>query len=74
MNLLSKFQLPSSSGLDVTNMFTKDELLSYLFNYKGVCRTASPTPGLLIYVLVVVVTTSYKNNQLGTLMGGWNLS
>ena len=30
------------------NILMKDELLSYLISYDGVCRTAQATPGLLL--------------------------
>ena len=53
MNILSKFQLSSSSGLGLTVFwiyFHKpwlNYLVSYL-NYGGDCRTDQATPGLLI--------------------------
>ena len=49
MNILSKFQLSSSSGLGLTMFwiyFHKPSLNNWI-NHKAVCRTAPATPGLL---------------------------
>ena len=43
MNIVSKCQVPSSNGLGV-KVFENTQGL----NYKGVCRAALVTPGLLI--------------------------
>ena len=48
VNILSKCQVPSSYGLG--GLEGKDELVRWineLMHHKGVCRTASATPGLL---------------------------
>ena len=49
MNILSKFQLPISSGLElrVLWIYFHKPWLSYQINYEAVCRTAPATPGLL---------------------------
>ena len=49
VNILTKFQLPSSYGLKTVfwKYFHKGSV-SLLINYKGVCRSAPATPGLLI--------------------------
>ena len=51
VNLLSKFQLTSSTVWEwsfVEDIFTKDQWVSDLKHYKGVCTTDPATPGLLI--------------------------
>ena len=49
MNIPSKFQLPSSSGLGLTvfGRYFHKPSLTYLANDKALCRTAPATPGLL---------------------------
>ena len=51
MNILSKFQIRSSSGLALTVFELKDysltQLINELINDGGDCRTAPATPGLL---------------------------
>ena len=51
MNILSKFQVPlliRFGRKGVLKIFEqKDDRLTELMNYKGVCRTALATPGLL---------------------------
>ena len=51
MNILLKFQLPSSTGLGLTVFELKDRLLSHSINqlnyHRGDCSTAPATLGLL---------------------------
>ena len=51
MNILSKFQLPSSNGLGVFQRSGTKGLISYPMNewmdYKGVYKTALATPGVV---------------------------
>ena len=54
MNILSKFQLSSSSGLGLTVLWiyfhkpSANQLINELINDEAVYRTAPATPGLLI--------------------------
>ena len=50
VNILSKFQLPSSYGLGETVFkgYFHKESLSELISNRGVCRTSPATPGPLI--------------------------
>ena len=48
MNMLSKFQLPISSGLGLTVFGIYLNSVTQLINHGGDCRTAPATPGLLI--------------------------
>ena len=58
MNILSKFQLPSSSGLGLA-VFGRylNKRMAYsvneLMNDGGVCRIAPATPGLVITAIVM---------------------
>ena len=56
VNLLSKFQLTSSYGLEITMywIYFHKSSLNVLINDEGVCRTAPATPGLLkIYIQIL---------------------
>ena len=60
VNILSKFQLPSSYGFDrqcLEDSEQKDHLINELFNYKGVYRTARATP-VLLNILGILGSTS----------------
>jgi hypothetical protein len=50
VNIMSKFQLSSSNGLEaVEYLEEKDDLM----NDEAVCRTAPATPGLLIKKIII---------------------
>ena len=54
VNFLSKLLLPSSIGLGekvIEGLEEKGDGANELMNYKGVCRTALATPGLLNMVI-----------------------
>ena len=55
VNLLLKYQLPSSSGLGVKVFwrFWRKRWLNYLLNKKSVCRPALATSGLLKHLVIM---------------------
>ena len=79
-NIVSQYHVPSFSGLGFMMYWRFEgkkiaELLTYLFNYEDVCRTAPATPGLLIthplsdsVILCehIFKSPSLPNHELGT--------
>ena len=76
MNILSKFHLPSSSGLGLTvfGRYFHKPWLTYWINGKGVCRTVPATPGLLIIIIDRILARLSENPKSSFRLRRWKSS